>query len=108
MEKLLSKGFNVNIINDKNIWCEQFFKNVRGNEVKKNNNIAIIKLSIENGLDIYSKDKEGVVLIDKIEKNLKYEFNQELKDIAISYFEKKSLDNITKEIELSNNKKNRL
>ena len=35
MEKLLSKGFNVNIINDKNIWCEQFFKNVRGNEVKK-------------------------------------------------------------------------
>ena len=108
MEKLLSKGFNVNIINDKNIWCEQFFKNVRGNEVKKNNNIAIIKLSIENGLDIYSKDKEGVVLIDKIEKNLKYEFNQELKNIAISYFEKKSLDNITKEIELSNNKKNRL
>lgn len=77
-------------------------------KLKKNNNIAIIKLSIENGLDIYSKDKEGVVLIDKIEKNLKYEFNQELKDIAISYFEKKSLDNITKEIELSNNKKNRL
>ena len=77
-------------------------------KLKKNNNIAIIKLSIENGLDIYSKDKEGFVLIDKIEKNLKYEFNQELKDIAISYFEKKSLDNITKEIELSNNKKNRL